>query len=68
MVWEITIDQESLKIFKSTNGLPNQVLPHSTMNFHSYAVELNCELFFIYIYLFYKFVIFEETIMQKKNN
>jgi hypothetical protein len=49
------------------NGLQNQALPPSTMNFHSYAVELNCELFFL-CNLFYKFVLFEEKRMQKKKS
>jgi hypothetical protein len=38
---------ESKNLFKSMIGLQKQIVPHSSRIFHSYAVELNCKLFFV---------------------
>jgi len=35
------------KLFLKYDWTTNQTLPHSTKIFHSYIVELNCQLFFI---------------------
>jgi hypothetical protein len=57
--------KKNLKFFKSMIGLQKQTLSHSSRIFHSYAVELNCKLFFLWN-LFYKFVIFEKERIIKK--
>jgi len=41
------LGQKNFKFFKNMIGLQKQALPYLSRIFHSYAVELNCKLFFV---------------------
>jgi hypothetical protein len=50
--WTQVPGSKNLKLFKSTIGLQKQTLPHSNRIFHSYAIKLNCKLFFVCVAYF----------------
>jgi hypothetical protein len=58
---------KNLNFFKSMNGLRKQALPYLIIIFHSYAIELNCKLFFICVIYFINLLYLKMKKYVKKN-